>query len=255
MATLDDGQNGQVYFYVGDKKATGNELDKAGLTGGHLLGIKVTEMTDEPSTANPLGADEKSAFTMVDLGDVSGQTGAALDLASKTAGITSFLRPEDSAWDTLDHNRFYFVTTDAFALPSRFWAADFQDAAHPELGGTIKLLLNGTEGQKMMDNITVNKQGHVIILEDVGKIWDYNPAADTMTMIVQHDPDRFDPSAPVGGQPFLTQDEESSGVIDVTDILGSAGQNAYLLDVQAHYPNGPELVEGGQLLLMHMDLV
>ena len=109
--------------------------------------------------------------------------------------------------------------------------------------------------------LAVNKQGHVIILEDVGnnphvgKIWDYNPAADTMTMIAQHDPHRFDPSAPVGGQPFLTQDEESSGVIDVTDILGSAGQNAYLLDVQAHYPNGPELVEGGQLLLMHMDLV
>ena len=109
--------------------------------------------------------------------------------------------------------------------------------------------------------LAVNKQGHVIILEDVGnnphvgKIWDYNPAADTMTMIAQHDPDRFDPSAPVGGQPFLTQDEESSGVIDVTDILGSAGQNACLLDVQAHYPNGPELVEGGQLLLMHMDLV
>ena len=60
--------------------------------------------------------------------------------------------------------------------------------------------------------LAVIKQGHVIILEDVGKIWDYNPAADTMTMIAQHDPDhRFDLPAPVGGQPFLTQDEESSG--------------------------------------------
>src|ERR1043166_8737815 len=54
---------------------------------------------------------------------------------------------------------------------------------------------------------------------------------------------------------FFWLDEESSGVIDVTDILGSAGQNAYLLGVQAYYPNGPELVEGGQLLLMHMDPV
>jgi hypothetical protein len=52
--------------------------------------------------------------------------------------------------------------------------------------------------------------------------------------------------------PALTQDEESSGVIDVSAILGSGW---YLLDVQAHYnpdPSDPELVEGGQLLAMHI---
>ena len=73
-------------------------------------------------------------------------------------------------------------------------------------------------------------------------------------MIAQHDPKRFDPNPDQVRQPddppFLTQDEESSGVIDVSNILGSAGQNAYLLDVQAHYPIPGELVEGGQLLLM-----
>src|SRR5262249_37326080 len=46
------------------------------------------------------------------------------------------------------------------------------------------------------------------------------------------------------------QDEESSGVIDVSDILGPG---AYLLDVQAHYQTGdPELVEGGQFLLLRV---
>lgn len=263
VAGLDDGQNGQVYFYVGDKKATGSDLDQAGLTGGHLFGLKVDELVDEqnppgtgPAKLNPLGADNQSSFSLVDLGDASTKTGAELDAQSEAAGVTSFFRPEDGAWDTVNHNRFYFVTTASFDQPSRLWAADFTDASHPELGGTIKLLLDGTEGQKMMDNITVNKQGHVVIQEDVGnnphlgKVWDYDPTHDTMTMIAQHDPARFAP----GGSHFLTQDEESSGVIDVTDILGSAGQNAYLLDVQAHYPNGPELVEGGQLLLMHQDL-
>ena len=50
--------------------------------------------------------------------------------------------------------------------------------------------------------------------------------------------------------PLLTQDEESSGVIDISDILGNGW---YLLDVQAHYNIGDtELVEGGQLLLMHI---
>jgi secreted PhoX family phosphatase len=254
---MDDGLNGQVYFYVGQKQATGSDLDKAGLTNGHLFGIKVDEMTDEGTGADPLGADGQSSFSMVDLGDVASSDGATLDAQSEAAGVTSFLRPEDGAWDTVNHDRFYFVTTDSFNQPSRLWAVDFDDASHPEQGGTIRLMLDGSEGQHMLDNITVNAQGHVILQEDVGgnaalgKIWDYDPFNDTMTLLAQHDPDRF----LSGGANFLTQDEESSGIVDVTDILGSAGQNAYLLDVQAHFANGSTLVEGGQLLLMHQDLV
>ena len=42
--------------------------------------------------------------------------------------------------------------------------------------------------------------------------------------------------------------EESSGIIDVSDIFG---RGTYLADVQAHYPNpDPALVEGGQLPLI-----
>jgi hypothetical protein len=47
---------------------------------------------------------------------------------------------------------------------------------------------------------------------------------------------------------FLTQDEESSGIIDASDILG---EGWFLLDVQAHYSLAGELVEGGQLLALH----
>ena len=47
---------------------------------------------------------------------------------------------------------------------------------------------------------------------------------------------------------FLTQDEESSGIIPVSDILG---EGWYLLDVQAHYGTDTELVEGGQLNALH----
>ena len=42
VAAMDDGQNGQVYFYAGEKKATGNAMEQAGLTGGDLFGIHVT---------------------------------------------------------------------------------------------------------------------------------------------------------------------------------------------------------------------
>ena len=262
VAMMDDGQNGQVYFYAGDKKATGSAIDQAGLTGGHLFGIHVTEFegaanNNAPSTSTPLGADEKSTFTMVDLGDVSGLTGAQIDAASEAAGATTFLRPEDGAWDTLNPNRFYFVTTNAFNAPSQLWAVDFNDASNPAAGGTIKLLLNGTEGQRMFDNITVDAQGRVTLCEDVGnnahlgKVWQYDPATDALTQLAQHDASRF----LTGGANFLTQDEESSGVIDVSHILGNAGENVYLIDTQSHLSVGGELVEGGQLQLIHQYLV
>jgi hypothetical protein len=261
VAVTDDGQNGQVYFYYGDKQATGTALDKAGLTGGHLFGLKVADFAatanNAPNSTTPLGADDQSAFSLVDLGDVSGLTGVQLDAASEAAGVATFLRPEDGAWDTINTDRFYFVTTNAFGSPSQLWAADFVDASNPAAGGTLKLLLNGSEGQQMFDNIAVDEHGLVTLQEDVGnnahigKIWQYNPLTDTVTQIASHDPARF-----LSGNPgFLTQDEESSGMLDITDILGNAGENVYLFDVQAHYAQPGQLVEGGQLLVMHEYLI
>jgi hypothetical protein len=263
VAAMDDGNGGQVYFYVGDKKAEGSALDMAGLTGGHLFGLKVAELSSPPvsTDTHPLGGDDISAFSLVDLGDVSGKTGAQVETASNAAGVTTFLRPEDGAWDTLNPNRFYFVTTNAIDKPTQLWAADFNDASNPALGGTIKLLVNGDENgadhPMMFDNVTVNAQGKVILLEDVGnnvhlgKVWQYDPSNDSLSELAQHDPSRF----LSGGANFLTQDEESSGVIDVSNILGSAGENVYLVDTQAHYSLPGELVEGGQLQLIHQYLV
>jgi RTX calcium-binding nonapeptide repeat (4 copies) len=266
VAMMDDGQNGQVYFYAGDKKATGSAIDQAGLTGGHLFGIQVTDFAgaadnNAPNSLTPLGADESSAFTMIDLGDVSGLTGAQIDATSEAAGVTSFLRPEDGAWDTLNPNRFYFVTTNAIDKPTQLWAADFTDASNPALGGTIKLLVrgdeNGADHPLMFDNITVDAQGRVTLCEDVGndahlgKVWQYDPTTDALSQLAQHDASRFQ----TGGANFLTQDEEASGVIDVSHILGNAGENVYLIDTQAHFAVGGELVEGGQLQLIHQTLV
>jgi len=263
VAVTDDGTGGQVYFYVGDKKTTGSAIDKAGLTGGHMFGVKVADIAGTPNSADlhPLGSDDVSAFSLVDLGDVSGKTGAQIEAASQAAGVTSFLRPEDGAWDTINPDRFYFVTTNAFDKPTQLWAMDFADAANPAAGGTIKLLVNGDENgadhPRMFDNITVTSQGKVILQEDVGnnahlgKIWEYDPTTDSLSQLAQHDPSRFQ----AGGSGFLTQDEEASGVIDISHILGNAGENVYLVDTQAHYNAGGELVEGGQLQLIHQYLV
>jgi hypothetical protein len=79
----------------------------------------------------------------------------------------------------------------------------------------------------------------------VAKVYRYDIATDTLATVAEHDPDRF----AVGAPSFLTQDEESSGVIDVSDILG---EGWFLLDIQAHYATDAELVEGGQLIALHV---
>ncbi|HEV8592215.1 MAG TPA: hypothetical protein VGQ55_08935, partial [Pyrinomonadaceae bacterium] len=109
---------------------------------------------------------------------------------------------------------------------------------------------DGTEAQEMMDNIAVGNRGQIMIQEDVGnnahlgKIWRYSIANDTLNPLAEHDSNLF-----LSGSPdFLTQDEESSGIIDLSDILG---EGWFLLDVQAHYGISGELVEGGQLIALH----
>ena len=257
MMTDDTSPLGQIYVYVGDKQSTGNDIEKAGLTNGKFYGIKVTGLVDELTTTTAPAAG--LAFTLQEIGpggNVAAMTGAQIQAESEAEGVTEFLRPEDGQWDPTNPNRFYFVTTDAITAPSRLWALDYVDAKNPLLGGTIKMLLDGTEGQVMMDNMTVGSDGHVIIQEDPGnnarlaKVWDYDPATDTLTQLAEHDPARFN-----GINPSFNQDEESSGVIDVTSLFNQAGKWVYLLDTQAHFTTGvsTEVVEKGQLQLMVID--
>ena len=243
VAGLDDSGGGQVYFYVGDKTNTGTEIDKAGLNNGKLYGLAVTGLASESDTTN---LAQGNRFTLADLGKVENTTGAALQAQSVAAGVTAFLRPEDGHWDPSNLRDFYFVTTGSFSSPSRLWRLRFDDPTNPGLGGTIEAVLDGTEGQKMLDNMTIDKYGNILLQEDVGnnahigKIWQYNIATDSLKLLAEHDSNRF----LLGSPNFLTQDEESSGIIDAQDILGPGW---FLLDTQAHYNITGELVQGGQL--------
>ena len=252
VAGTDDGTGGQVYFYVGTKTNSSNPVEAAGLAYGNLFSIKVDGLDAETNSTILNGA---VPFTAYNFGDVSTLTGAQLEAASKDGSgafrVTSFQRPEDGAWDLNNPNDFYFVTTASFTGKSRLWKVHFNDPANPSAGGTIEMLLDGSEGQKMMDNLTINNRGQIIIQEDPGnqpyiaKIWRYEIATDKLVEVAKHDPDRFAP----GAAGFLTQDEESSGIIDASSILG---EGWYLLVQQAHYATDAELVEGGQLLALHI---
>ncbi len=243
---MDDATPGQVYVYIGTKTNSGTDVAKAGLIGGNLYGVAVLGLLNEGSGI----PTPNTTFNLISLGNVSSITGATLNTNSNNVGITNFLRPEDGSWDPANPRDFYFVTTNAFTSPSRMWRLRFTDINNPELGGTITAVLDGTEGQKMMDNIGIDNYGNIMVLEDVGsnahngKIWQYKIATDALTQFAQHDTTRFLST----GANFLTIDEETSGVIDVQGILGPG---MFLIVDQAHYGIAGPTVEGGQLLAIY----
>ena len=249
VAGTDDATPGQVYFYIGNKTNTGTEIEKAGLSNGNLYGPSISGMLVETSGSIPA---PNTPFTMVSLGDVHNLTGATINTNSNSAGITQFLRPEDGAWDPLHPEDFYFVTTNAFSNPSRLWKMHFNNINDLTQGGTITAVLDGTEGQRMFDNMCIDHWGHILMQEDVGgnahngKIWQYTIATDQLKLIAQHDPARFGDIGVAATAPY-NQDEESSGIIDVQEILGAG---MFLLVDQAHYAIVGDAVEGGQLLAL-----
>jgi hypothetical protein len=244
VAGMDDATPGQVYFYVGHKQTSGNEIEKAGLHGGNLFSIAVDTLLAETNASVPA---PNTHFTTINLGQVQNMTGTALNTMSNNMGVTNFLRPEDGAWDPNNPNDFYFNTTNAFNANSRLWKVHFNNLDSIMAGGTITAVLDGSEGQQMLDNLTIDNSGHILLVEDVGgnvhlgKIWQYTIATDELIQIGSHDSTRF----LNGSANFLTQDEEASGILDVQHILGSG---MFLTVDQAHYAVSGDQVEGGQLL-------
>lgn len=237
VAATEDGGDNKVYFYVGDKQARGNPVEQAGLANGRTYELRIEGYTDD----DPATGFKDGTFSLV------------------TGGGTALARPEDGAWDRRNPNRFFFVTTARFEGNSRLWEVDFHDIRQPERGGRIRVLLDGAPaGVRMLDNLTVGDDGNIYLQEDagnnahLGQVWRFNPGNGSLTALARHDPERF----LEGGSGFLTQDEESSGIIEVSHLFeGAMGYDTrrhryFLLVVQAHYPLEGELVQGGQLLLM-----
>jgi len=230
---LDDISDGFVYVYVGDKKSSGTPVDRAGLTNGTVSVIDVPGFARETDAS---GISSGSAFVLRNLGNANG---GALRPSSAAVGATRWQRPEDGAWDPSHPRDFYFVTTATLDGHSRLWRLRFDSLEFPGAGGTLDMLLDGTEGPKMMDNIAVRASGDVIIQEDPAggprpaRVWRYDIDTRRLDLIAE----------------LTTPGPESSGVIDVSDILG---EGWLLLDVQTHAPAAGEIVEGGQLLAMRL---
>jgi len=189
---MDDGSPiGQIYVWVGDKQATGNVVERAGLThqssADNLYVVRVPSLLTVDGSNDPLEsrtAPISGTFTLENEGDVSATTFAGLESASDNLDAAQFLRPEDGQWDPINPNRFWFVTTDRYDEfkdntdglgneadgsndavvdqqgRSRLYYMDFTDITDPTLGGTITAALDGSEGNNggfgpnMLDNMT-----------------------------------------------------------------------------------------------------
>ncbi|RCG31577.1 DUF839 domain-containing protein [Sphaerisporangium album] len=271
VVSNEDGGSGQLRVYAGRKQSTGSPVEKAGLTNGTVGAVDVAGhavATDaEFRAAYGKNKPVKVTFNSLDWTVNGAQQNAA---AAKTG--LSLNRIEDGAFDPRRPSDYYFVTTSGGnttpspAEPSvtrdggGLWRLRFADIDRPEKGGTLTLLLDGSEAPylNMPDNVTIDDRGNLLIQEDtgnnahLGRILAYRISDGARGVLAQFDAKLFSPTADPAS--FLTQDEESSGIIP--DPSGKP--NSYLFDAQIHTAKGlpagtgagtvGEYVERGQLL-------
>jgi hypothetical protein len=253
--------SGQLHVYVGHKLRHGNAFDRAGLTNGHQFVVDLANeavSTDAQFRATygkghpvpfDLGPDEEVNWD---------QPGPAQNADAQAKGL-GFNRIEDGAFDPRHPEDFYFVTTEGGSggTPARdgggLWRLSYDDVERPWEGGTLTLLLDGSESPFLVnpDNLGFDRKGHLLIQEDPGnnphraRIVAYDVKSGERAVLAQFDT-RFESGAPG----FITADEESSGIIDASRFLGS---NTFLFDAQVHaaHPDADK-VEHGQLLTLHV---
>jgi hypothetical protein len=264
----EDGGSGQLWAYVGRKIAAGSAFNRAGLQNGKNNVVVLDDgdagTTDPATDAEFRTAHDKGDAVPFKLTTVNwNRSGAEQNAEAATKGL-SLNRIEDGAFDPSNPNDFYFLTTEGGEGTSAgggggLWKLSYTDVKQPALGGTLTLLLDGTEsiGLNKPDNMDIDANGNLMIQEDPGgldavaRILAYRTSDGATGVVAQFNEDQFAP----GGANFITNDEESSGIIDASEWFGDG---AWLFDAQVHSAAGlpagngegtaEEYVENGQLL-------
>ena len=270
----DDNASGQLRIYTGQKQRSGTAVDKAGLTNGslHVLDVVNQAVSTDSGYRSTYG---KGNPTPVQANQVAWDATGAQQETEGSAKALNLNRIEDGAFDPQHPNDFYFFTTEGGDKTSRendpvtgapitrdgggLWRLRFADVSDPSAGMTLELVLDGSEAPYLNkpDNMDIDHEGHLLIQEDPGgnahlaRVLAYDIGSGSITTLAQFDPARFASGAT--GYP-RTIDEESSGIIDVADLMGSG---TFLLDAQIHTSAGlsdpARQVEHGQLLTMSVD--
>jgi len=247
----------QLYMYLGKKQNEGTSVDKAGLTNGDLYVLNVPTAATDNIFRTTIA---KSTPTAATFKKIEWNTDVSSFHKSARDNGTTFARVEDGHWDPKNPNVFYFVTTESNKDPiatapnpatpavtrdgGALWRLTFKDAQNPLLGANLEMLLNGGESIMMSkpDNITVTNNGVIVIQEDPGgndhvaRVVAYRISDGKLATLAKFDSQYFTAT----GSKYMTIDEESSGVIDVTSLLAKPGEtNTYLmLNAQIHVKGG-----------------
>lgn len=262
---LEDGAAGQLFIYTGTKQTAGGPFDEAGLTNGvnRVLDLADETVSTDAQFRAKFGKGKAVPFTLGSSEEVDWDSSGARQNADAAARGLTLNRIEDGAFDPRHRNDLYFVTTEGApgVVPSEpsvtrdgggLWHVHFKDVDRPEKGGTIELLLDGSEAPFLNkpDNVGIDDYGNLLIQEDPGnnaqlaRILAYDVDSGDRGVVAEFDPAIFRK----GGAAFLTEDEESSGIIDASQVLG---RGWFLFDAQVHkaFPDAAK-VEHGQLLAL-----
>ena len=248
-----DAINSQLFMYVGTKTTTGTFADKAGLTNGDLHVMSIPNIANDNAFRATYGKNKAVDVTFAKtIWDADMKT----QQVDHDAKATEMSRVEDGEWDPINPNVFYFLTTESNKDPGAtkpnpatptvsrdgggLWKLTFVDGQKPELGAKLELLLDGTEEPYLSkpDNLAVTSDGIVMIQEDPGnndqvaRIVAFRVKDAKLATIAQFNPDHFT----TGGSKFMTTDEESSGIIDVTSMLAKPGDTTkyFYFNSQVH---------------------
>ena len=264
----------QLFMYVGTKQTTGaNFAEKAGLTNGKLYTIALEDYrTDNAVRTAPKGTKIKVGFNEINTNPKYGKFGTM-----SQANGTTFSRIEDGEFDSKNPNVYYFLTTESNKDPKAttprpgatysrdggaLWKMTFADAKDPFKGATMEMLLDGTEAPYLTkpDNLTIDGD-YILIQEDPGnnahiaRLVAYRISDGKLAEIAKFDEQYFI----TGAAKFMTQDEESSGIINVNKFLKANGdtKSHFFLNAQVHSKVSvarPDLVAGlGTTEVMALD--
>ncbi|MEY4888692.1 MAG: hypothetical protein RL237_755, partial [Actinomycetota bacterium] len=162
------------------------------------------------------------------------------------------------------------VSRDGGAL----WRLRFVDINNPTKGADLTMLLDGSEAPYLSkpDNIVVDDAGNILIQEDpgnnalLGRVVSYRISDGKLATIARFKDAYFNSA---NTTTFITQDEESSGIVDVTSYLRTGKSDKakyYMMVAQIHATpakSRPDLtptpadianaIEGGQWYVMKVN--
>jgi hypothetical protein len=274
----------QLWMYAGTKLKNGTWYAKAGLTNGKTY-VLATDVANDNEFRSKYGKTGSASISFKEI-DWS-LNGKLQNEKAREVGM-ELARVEDGHFDPRNPNDYYFVTTESNkdakataanpALPTvtrdggALWRLRLTDVNNPLKGGTLTMLLDGSEDPYLSkpDNIVVDDLGNVLIQEDPGnnaavaRVVSYRISDGKLTTVAQFKSEYFDPA----GAKFITQDEESSGIIDVTQYFKTSKSDKakyYMLVAQIHAnltKSRPDLTaaeineganEGGQWYIMKIE--